>query len=604
MIVQSSRPQRIAAHDVQDADAIVRAQALNQVRTDEPGASRDQDVRIAKVGVWHSGLSISGTGWVRHGAAVYCKPPAARYDAIRGCAMRKEVLQGLLCLTAVLPLAAGCRETMSGSDGGDIADMAIEDASTNANPDASEDGSTPTSKPMLTLGAKDRILLRGLLLTPTGPLQGELLVEGNLISCVAASCSAQSGAQGATTIQTTGIISPGLIDSHNHGLFNIFDESDWTPGRFYDNHNQWTSDTRYGQVVDAKQYLNKEGGSPVDLRCELDKYAEIKALIAGTTSFTLAPGAIDLVCYSSIARTIDTLRNGLGSDKVRTSISVPDNATATSICAAYTAGTTNAYVVHVGEGIDATARAEFATLESRASGCLLAPQTTIVHGTALGTPEFTKMAAAQMKLVWSPKSNLFLYNDTTRIDLAVQAGVQTIALAPDWALGGSVNLLDELRTAASVNQSKFGGLLSSRRLFEMVTIAPAQVMGVDSALGSLEVGKRADLFLFSGDTSRPYDALIQAQPSGIDLVMLDGRVVYGTPEVQAAAPDMPGCEQVPICSTGKFLCAAEPSTANKLDQTYATMVQLLSTGLSAYDAMVAGMGIAPMSPIAPLTKCP
>ena len=69
-------------------------------------------------------------------------------------------------------------------------------------------------------------------------------------------------------------------------------------------------------------------------------------------------------------------------------------------------------------------------------GCLLAPQTAIVHGTALGNAEFTKMAATGMKLIWSPKSNLFLYNDTTRIDQAPLAGVSTIALAPDWSLGG------------------------------------------------------------------------------------------------------------------------------------------------------------------------
>lgn len=522
--------------------------------------------------------------------------------------MRKRTQKGIFVLAAVLQLAAGCRDSQTGSDGSDPVDMAMGegtmDGGSDGGLDASVDAATPLPRPMFTAGAKDRVLFRGLLLTPSGPLQGELLVEGTTITCVQASCSGQTGAQGATVIASPGVIAPGLIDAHNHGLFNIFDESDWSPGKFYNNHNEWTLDTRYGQVIDAKQYLNKEGGSPVDLRCELDKYAEIKSLIAGTTSMVIAPGALNLTCYSSLARTIDTSQNGLGSDKVRTSISVPDNATAMSICAGYTAGTTNAYVVHIGEGIDAVARNEFAQLESRASGCLMAPQTAIVHGTALGTAEFTKMAAAKMKLVWSPKSNLFLYNDTTRIDLAIQAGVQTIALAPDWALGGGINLLDELRTAASVNQSKFAGVLTPRRLFEMVTIEPARVLGVDAQLGSLEVGKRADLFVFSGDPSKPYDALIQSRPSDIDLVMLDGRVLYGAPEVQGAAPTAPGCEQLPVCTSSKFLCAAETSTANKLDQTFATIRQLLVTGLADYDTMVAGMGIAPMSPIAPLTKCP
>ena len=122
-------------------------------------------------------------------------------------------------------------------------------------------------------GAKDRVLFRGTMLTPSGPMAGELLVEGNTITCVAASCSGQKREQAGDDHPDERRDRPGLIDAHNHGLFNIFDEGDWNPGRFYKNHNEWTSDTRYGQVVDAKRYLNSEGTSPVDYRCELDKYA-------------------------------------------------------------------------------------------------------------------------------------------------------------------------------------------------------------------------------------------------------------------------------------------------------------------------------------------
>jgi 5-methylthioadenosine/S-adenosylhomocysteine deaminase len=493
---------------------------------------------------------------------------------------------------------AGC--PTDDNHGGELPDLSAEvDAAVDMAPPA--DMSLPP--PVLTPGAADRLLLRGTLLTPEGPLLGELLIEGTRISCVAASCSGQAAAQGATVISTAGIILPGLLDAHNHGLFNIFDEQDWNPGRFFSNHNSWTSETRYKQVVDAKQYLNSEGTSPVDFRCEIDKYAEIKALIAGTTSFMLAPGAVGLSCYQSLGRTIDTQQNDLGQDLLRTSISVPDQSTAQTICNAFDAGTTNAYVVHVGEGIDNTARNEFTTLEGRANGCLLAPQTAIVHGTAFGTAEFSKMAAARMKLVWSPKSNLFLYNDTTRIDLAVQAGVERIALAPDWALGGSINMLDELRVAHELSQGRFGGLLSPRRLFEMVTIEPARVLGVDALLGSLAVGKRADVVLLRGDPSRPYEALIQARPATIDLVMVDGRVLYGDAALKAAGPAAPGCEDLAICNAPKFLCVAEPSAANKLGQTFADIQSALVSGLTSYDAMVAP-GIPAFSPIAPLLKCP
>jgi 5-methylthioadenosine/S-adenosylhomocysteine deaminase len=341
----------------------------------------------------------------------------------------------------------------------------------------------------------------------------------------------------------------------------------------------------------------------VDYRCEMDKYAEIKALIAGTTSFLLAPG-LSNSCYASVIRSIDLPQNDLGQDKIQTSISVPTESSAQSVCNNFASGTTDAYMVHIAEGIDQTARNEFATLSSRAGGCLLSPKTTIVHGTALTSTEFTTMATHGMRLVWSPKSNMFLYNDTARIDLAIQAGVSTIALAPDWALGGSINLLDELRFADQIDQAKFGDILTPARLFQMVTLDAARALAVDGLLGSLQVGKRADITVIGGYPGDPYNALLLATPTAVRLVMVDGRALYGDGQLIGAGPSSPGCEAVPICGVSKFLCIAETSTLNKLDQTYANILQILVDALVDYDTNVIPVTVSPFSPIAPLTHCP
>ncbi len=464
---------------------------------------------------------------------------------------------------------------------------------------------TLESGPPATLvpGASDRMILDGTVVTPSGFFDGEVLVEGNFITCVAPTCSSEPGAAGASVVTTNGIILPGLIDAHNHGLYNIFDESDWTPQQLYTNHNQWTNETRYQETVDAKQYLGGEGGSPVDYRCEMDKYAEIRALIAGTTSFLLAPGTSRL-CYGSLVRTIDTPQNDLPADKIQTSISVPSESSAQSVCDNFASGKTDAYVVHVAEGVDQTALNEFYTLAARANGCLMSPKTTIVHGTALGAPEFATMAADGMRLVWSPKSNMFLYGDTTRIDLALQAGVSTIALAPDWGLGGSINLLDELRFADGIDETSFGGILSPESLFEMVTSGAARALAVDGLLGSIEVGKRADITVIGGDPTDPYGSLMTSAPSGVRLVLVDGRALYGDAGLIAAGPSSPGCETTSICGASKFLCVAETSTSDKLNQTYAQIVDILRAALQDYDATVIGPSVRPFSPIAPLLWCP
>jgi cytosine/adenosine deaminase-related metal-dependent hydrolase len=50
-------------------------------------------------------------------------------------------------------------------------------------------------------------------------------------------------------------------------------------------------------------------------------------------------------------------------------------------------------------------------------------------------------------LFWSPRSNLELYGATANIGAALDAGVE-IALAPDWAVTGSSNILNELKVAS------------------------------------------------------------------------------------------------------------------------------------------------------------
>src|SRR5277367_2133238 len=63
------------------------------------------------------------------------------------------------------------------------------------------------------------------------------------------------GAAGATLIDTQGIIAPGTIDTHNHILFDIFDNSDWFPAQLYQDHDQWTTEPKYGAMLDVKQCL-------------------------------------------------------------------------------------------------------------------------------------------------------------------------------------------------------------------------------------------------------------------------------------------------------------------------------------------------------------
>ncbi|MCK6536168.1 MAG: amidohydrolase family protein [Polyangiaceae bacterium] len=459
-------------------------------------------------------------------------------------------------------------------------------------------------------GALDKVLLRGTVVTASSYFAGEVLVEGDTITCAAASCAGNPGAVNATIVATNGIIMPGLIDTHNHILFDIFDESDWSPTKSYTNHDQWPNDARYGAMVDAKQYLNGEYGSPVNVNCELNKYGELKGLIAGTTSIAGAANPANKACYGSLARTIDQTSNDLGYDKVQASTLFPTTASADGICSNFSTGKTDAFLIHVGEGVDATSLNEFNKLWTvpTTDGCLHSPQTSIVHGTAFGDTEFTSMAQHGMGLVWSPRSNVFLYGagtdltKTTNIPLALAKGIN-VSLAPDWSIGGSQNLLDELRFAQGVDDGAFGNVLTAKQLFEMVTINPAKNLGLSAVIGSIAVGKKADLMVIGGNSAAPYDALLQAEPKDVRMVMVGGRTLYGDSAIGALAPSGPACEPLAICGANKFVCVAETggTASNKLGQSYADIVNVLSTELQSYDNQ--NLTSWKFSPIAPLVKC-
>lgn len=456
----------------------------------------------------------------------------------------------------------------------------------------------------ITPGIGSALLLRGTVVTPTVAFVGEVLVQGDTIACVAASCTGQAGADSATIVETQGLIFPGLIDARNNVLFDVFDGDDWAPTQVYTNPDQFTNDARYRALVEAKQYLGGEAGSPVDYRCEADKYGELKALLAGTTSTTSYAGSPDRTCYASLTRTIDTARNDLGADYIQATNIFPSTPSADAVCANFADDSTHAYLVNVGEGTDAAALNQFAALGtvSTINNCLYAPQTAIAFGTVLGEAEFTQMAAAGMSLSWMPRSDTALYGQTADVPLARSKGIN-VALGTNWSITGSHNLLDALRDADEIDNTSWGNVLSAYDLVQMVTIDAAKALHLGTEIGSIDVARKADLTVIGGTCSNPWSTLVHSRPRDVRLVIVGGVPLYGDPSLQAAAPSSPGCETIDVCGAQKFVCVAEAggTAADKLGQTLADIVGNLTSGLADFDAM--NLTQWTFSPIAPLVDC-
>jgi hypothetical protein len=177
-----------------------------------------------------------------------------------------------------------------------------------------------------------------------------------------------------------------------------------------------------------------------------------------------------------------------------------------------------------------------------------------------------------------------------------------VALGPDWSLGGSQNMLDELRFANQVDNAEWGNILDAKALVEMATVNGAQALGISQYVGTIEEGKRADILVIGGNTAAPYDAVLAAHPLDVRLVLVDGVALYGDPVLQPLAPAAPGCETVNV-GADKFLCVAEAggTAEDKLGQTYADITAELEQALVDYDAL--DLTEWNFAPLTPLVRC-
>jgi 5-methylthioadenosine/S-adenosylhomocysteine deaminase len=61
----------------------------------------------------------------------------------------------------------------------------------------------------------------------------------------------------------------------------------------------------------------------------------------------------------------------------------------------------------------------------------------------------------------------------------------------------------------------------------MVTSDAAKIAGLDDKLGTLEVGRPADMVVLERREEDPWENVVEADPSWVELVMIDGDLCYG-----------------------------------------------------------------------------
>ena len=153
-------------------------------------------------------------------------------------------------------------------------------------------------------------------------------------------------------------------------------------------------------------------------------------------------------------------------------------------------------------------------LERLARMGLLGPRFQAVHMTQISDDDLGLLVESNSSVIHCPESNLKLASGFCPVERLWQAGVN-VAIGTDGAASNNdLDLLGETRTAALLAKAVAGSAaaLDAHRALRMATLNGARALGLESEIGSLEVGKAADLVCFdlSGLAQQPiYDPVSQ-----------------------------------------------------------------------------------------------
>ena len=166
----------------------------------------------------------------------------------------------------------------------------------------------------------------------------------------------------------------------------------------------------------------------------------------------------------------------------------------------------------------------------------LSPKVCIAHGVWCDAEDLRILAGRKVSLAHNPESNMKLGSGVAPVVAARKAGV-VVGLGTDGAAGSNTDLdmFDAMDFAGKL--AKVTALdptaLPAAELIRMATIDGARALGLGAKVGSLEVGKRADLIAvdLSGSRTEPWYDLSSAlvysvKASAVSLTMVEGKVLW------------------------------------------------------------------------------
>ena len=158
----------------------------------------------------------------------------------------------------------------------------------------------------------------------------------------------------------------------------------------------------------------------------------------------------------------------------------------------------------------------------------------VAHGVHLGDEEITRLAARGVAVALCPRSNAMLHCGEAPIQKLVEQDVRLGLGTDSLASNESLDLFAEAAAAYALWQRQAGGAFDPRAaagsILRWLTIEGAQALGLERELGSITVGKYADLAVVAlphpGDTDIAKQLCTGVRATAVRCTVVAGAIVH------------------------------------------------------------------------------
>jgi 5-methylthioadenosine/S-adenosylhomocysteine deaminase len=156
------------------------------------------------------------------------------------------------------------------------------------------------------------------------------------------------------------------------------------------------------------------------------------------------------------------------------------------------------------------------------------------HGCWLSDAEIKILVKKKVSLAHCPTSNLKLASGIMPLSKLIKAGANVCLGTDGAASNNSLDMFSEMKIAALIHKwnEKNPVIADAQTVLDMATINGARALHMDNEIGSLSIGKKADIILLDFNQphlkpcSSPISHLVySARGADVDLTIIDGKII-------------------------------------------------------------------------------